>query len=94
MWHSISYSYVIAFAVSRISHASDRFVNGQNIFAVVKAVEQNRIYLSHKELLGTWEQNVSQFKAGRDCFGNRTVGLENYGIFVELTPNLAGPCRT
>ncbi len=76
-------------SVSRISHSSDRFVNGQNIFAVVKAVEQNRIYLSHKELLGTWEQNVSQFKAGQTVSGI-VRSVENYGIFVELTPNLAG----
>lgn len=77
-------------SVSRISHPSDRFVNGQSIYAVVRSIDENgKITLSHKELLGTWEQNAQSFHIGETVSGI-IRSVENYGIFVELTPNLAG----
>lgn len=77
-------------SVSRISHPSDRFFIGDNIKAVVKSIdEQGRICLSHKELLGTWEENAKLFQIGETVAGT-IRSIENYGIFVELTPNLAG----
>lgn len=77
-------------SVSRIPHPSARFVPGQNILAVVKGVDENgRITLSHKELLGTWEENAAQFSVGETVPGI-VRSVEKYGIFVELSPNLAG----
>ena len=76
-------------SVSRISHPRDRFKVGQEILAVVKTIEDGKINLSHKELLGTWEQNASLFTAGETVAGI-IRSIEEYGIFVELTPNLAG----
>lgn len=79
-----------AASVSRISHPRDRFFVGQSIFAVVKAIdEQGRISLTHKELLGTWEQNAALFRPGETVAGV-IRSIEEYGVFVELTPNLAG----
>lgn len=84
-----------AISVSRISHPSDRFRAGQQIHAVVKALEpEGRISLSHKELLGTWSENASLFRPGETVAGI-VRSVEEYGVFVELTPNLAGlaePC--
>lgn len=79
-----------AVSVSRIPHPSARFTTGQEIRAVVSAVDRDgRITLSHKELLGTWQENAETFSVGETVPGVvRTV--ESYGIFVELTPNLAG----
>lgn len=77
-------------SVSRISHPSDRFIPGQDIFAVVRSVDANgRVTLSHKELLGTWEENANRFSPGETVSGI-IRSVESYGIFVELTPNLAG----
>ena len=76
-------------SVSRIAHPCDRFFNWQDIFAVVKDISQDRITLSHKELLGTWEQNAALFHPG-DTVGGIIRSVEEYGVFVELTPNLAG----
>lgn len=76
-------------SVSRISHPTDRFKAGQLIKVVVKSVENGRIFLTHKELLGTWEENAEKFKAGETVPGV-VRSIENYGVFVELTPNLAG----
>lgn len=78
-----------AISVSRISHPSDRFTIGQNIKAVVKSTENGRICLTHKELLGTWLENASDFEAGETVSGI-VRSVEEYGIFVELAPNLAG----
>lgn len=79
-----------AISVSRISHPSDRFSAGDCIKAVVKSVDElGRVSLSHRELLGTWEENAERFKQGETVEGVvRTV--EEYGVFIELAPNLAG----
>ncbi len=77
-------------SVSRIPHPGARFTAGQNIFAVVRSVDENgRITLSHKELLGTWEENAAKFSVGETVPGI-VRSVEKYGIFVELSPNLAG----
>ena len=78
-------------SVSRISHPSDRFRVGDYIKAVVASIEPDtlRVTLSHKELLGTWEENASIFRAGETVAGI-IRSVEPYGVFVELTPNLAG----
>ena len=76
-------------SVSRIEHPSERFSVGMDIKAVVKGIENDRISLTHKELLGTWEENAGKFRAGETVAGI-IRSVEDYGIFVELTPNLAG----
>ena len=78
-------------SVSRISHPSDRFTGGDYIRAVVKSVDRQtgRICVSHKELLGTWQENAALFEAGQTVTGI-VRSVEDYGVFVELTPNLAG----
>ncbi len=78
-----------AISVSRISHPRDRFSVGQDIFAVVRTMEEGRLTLSHRELLGTWEENAACFAPGETVSGI-VRSVEDYGIFVELTPNLAG----
>ena len=78
-----------AISVSRITHPADRFCIGQKILAVVKSRDNGKITLTHKELLGTWEENAAAFHAGETVAGI-VRSIESYGIFVELAPNLAG----
>ena len=79
-----------AISVSRISHPKDRFCVGDDIKAIIKNIDdENKITLSHKELLGTWEENAALFSQGQTVSGI-VRSIEDYGIFVELTPNLAG----
>ncbi len=77
-------------SVSRIPHPNVRFCAGDNIKVIVKSIDESgRITLSHKELLGTWEENAQKFKVGETVSGI-VRSVENYGVFVELAPNLAG----
>ncbi len=77
-------------SVSRIPHPSARLTVNEDIKAVIRNIDElGRITLTRKELLGTWQENADMF-----CVGQTVPGIvrsvENYGIFVELTPNLAG----
>ena len=45
--------------------------------------------MSLRELLGTWEENAAEFSPLCTVPGI-VRSIEPYGIFVELTPNLAG----
>lgn len=82
-------------SVSRISHPRDRLSVGMEIRAVVKENEgDGRVVLTHRELLGTWEENAALFNVGETVTGV-VRSIEDYGIFVEIAPNLAGlaECR-
>ncbi len=78
-------------SVSRISSPRDRFLPREEIMAVVKSIdrETGRIFVSTKELFGTWEENARCFTSGQTVSGI-VRSIEDYGIFVELAPNLAG----
>ncbi|MBQ7475564.1 MAG: 30S ribosomal protein S1 [Clostridia bacterium] len=78
-------------SVSRISHPSDRFNVGGRISAVVKSVDgtTGRVFLTHRELLGTWEENAALITPSATVRGI-VRSVEDYGVFVELAPNLAG----
>lgn len=78
-------------SVSRISHPSRRFNLGQKLFIVITGLDHRarRVLISHKELLGTWHEAVAHFSAGMTVTGY-VRGIKNYGVFVELAPNLTG----
>ena len=80
-----------AISVSRIPHPRDRFEVGDLICTVVQEIdrETGRMYVSHKELLGSWEENAARFEIGTTVSGI-VRSVESYGVFVELAPNLAG----
>lgn len=78
-------------SVSRISHPKERFQTGDKILTAVWSIDraQKRITLTHRELLGTWMENASRFRAGETVRGT-VRSVKEYGSFIELTPNLSG----
>lgn len=78
-------------SISRLPHPDRRFRVGQSIYAVVTGLEpsKNRVTLSHKELLGTWEENAELFAPGMTVPGY-IRSIKDYGLFIELLPNLSG----
>ena len=79
-------------AVARSRDAAERFTLGQELYAVVRAVEGNRFVLSHRELLGSWRDNAAQLEPGQTVPGI-VRGVMPFGVFVELRPNLCGLCE-
>ena len=80
-------------SVARIKSPLERLKIGQKANFVVKSIDRgkNRILLSYKELLGTWEDNVKNFEEGSTVKGiARETEKSKNGIFIELTPNLVG----
>lgn len=82
---------VDSLSVSRISHPRDRVRPGSFTYAAIKSIdrETGRLFLTQKELFGTWEENASLFSPGQTVAGT-VRSVESYGVFVELMPNLAG----
>ena len=78
-------------SVSRISHPRNRLSVGELITVAVKSndPESGRIYVTLRELLGTWAENAACFEVGQTVTGI-IRSVEHYGVFIELTPNLAG----
>ena len=77
-------------SVSRIAHPSARLRVGDMIYTVVKMIDDGgRIYVSERELLGSWEENAALYREGETVRGI-IRSVESYGVFVELMPNLAG----
>lgn len=82
---------VDSISVSRIAHPRDRLFVGEEIYVVIKSrdPESSRLFVSMKELLGTWEENANEFEVGQTVLGI-VRSIEDYGVFIELSPNLAG----
>ena len=80
-------------SVARIKSPEERFKIGQKINVMVKSIDRSkeRVILTYKELLGTWEDNIKDFSIGDTVEGiAREVEKQKNGIFVELKPNLVG----
>ncbi len=77
-------------SVSRISSPFDRVAVGDQLFCAIRSIDpQGRLVLSLRELMGTWQENAALFSAGETVLGI-VRSVEDYGVFVELAPNLAG----
>ena len=89
----VAFAYIEVLSVVRIKSPSERVQIGQKIKCMVKSIneENGRINLSYKDCLGTWDENVSNFKEGMTVKGIvRDAEKNKNGIFIELTPNLVG----
>ena len=78
-------------SVTRIKHPEEVLKKGEEIDIIITEFDEvnNRITVSHKECLGTWEENIKQFEVGKSYIGT-IRGTTRGGIFIELMPNLVG----
>lgn len=77
-------------SVSRIGNPGDRVRVGQQLLCAVKSRdEQGRLVLTLRELMGTWQENADCFHPGETVVGI-VRSVEDYGVFIEIAPNLAG----
>lgn len=80
-------------SIARMKSPLERLSIGQKIDVMIKNINKDsgRIFLTYKELLGTWDENVKDFEEGSIVTGivKETEKNKN-GIFIELKPNLVG----
>lgn len=80
-------------SIARMKSPHERFRLGEKVEVMVKSVDKegSKVLFTHKELLGSWEENAEKFKEGTRVQGIvRETEKNKNGIFVELTPNLVG----
>ncbi|MDO4566222.1 MAG: S1 RNA-binding domain-containing protein, partial [Oscillospiraceae bacterium] len=79
-----------AISVSRIYSPADRLYTGEILKVLLRSRDElGRIVLSLKELLGSWEENAALFSKG-DTVEGIVRSCPDYGVFIELAPNLTG----
>lgn len=78
-------------SVSRVNNAMGIFKNGDKIRVIIKSIDGDKVTVTYKELLGTWQENIDYygFKAGETVIGKARAVTE-HGIFIEIAPNLSG----
>lgn len=77
-------------SATRVLNLKERARGLTNIYVIISGVDdQGRIELSHKELLGTWEEQTKGFSEGETIRGVVSA-VEGYGIFVDIAQNVAG----
>jgi len=87
---------IIAFLYTNnisVTHTVDTVAEFRNISkmkVVIKSIDSNyKIELTHKELLGTWEEEVSNIEEG-DVVSGTVLSIEEYGVFIRISQNLSG----
>ena len=88
--------YINDISVSRMKSPEEKLKIGQKIKVKIKEIdkENNKFYLSYKEMLGSWEENIKDIKVGSIIKGIAKEHTKNKdGIFIELKPNLVGLCE-
>ena len=78
-------------SIARMKSPLERLSIGQKIDVMIKNINKDsgRIFLTYKELLGTFEENVKEFKEGDIVEGTVRNRIKT-GVFVELKPNVIG----
>ena len=88
--------YINDISVSRMKSPEEKLKVGQKIKVKIKNIdkENKKFFLSYKEMLGSWEDNVKDLKEGEIVKGIvKETTKNNDGIFIELKPNLVGLCE-
>ena len=89
----VGLAFIEDLSVVRIKSPEERVKIGQKVKCMVKYIDEEtgKINLSYKDCLGTWDENIQNFKEGMTVKGIvRDTEKNKNGVFVELTPNLVG----
>lgn len=80
-------------SISRIKTPEERLKIGQRIDVMIKYIDvnKNKVVLTYKELLGTWDDNIKDYDEKTVVEGIvKEADQYKNGIFIELKPNLVG----
>lgn len=76
-------------SITRVENLRQSFSVGSPIKVVYKGQNSVGYIVSHRELLGNWEENLNDFQIGEVCQGI-VREITSYGAFIEIAPNLTG----
>lgn len=76
-------------SLSRVTNIKDTFYKGRKIKVIFKEILNGLYLVSHRELLGTWNENYNDFGVGEVTQGV-IRDIKDYGAFIEIAPNLSG----
>lgn len=73
------------------SIVAESLKRGVDIRVLIKDIHDGNIFITYRELLGTWEENIAEYNIanGYTVLGVVTNKTE-FGLFVALTPNIIG----
>lgn len=89
----VGLAFIEDLSIVRIKSPEERLQVGQKVKCMIKSIDEEtgRINLSYKDCLGTWDENIQNFKEGMTVKGIvRNAEKNKNGVFIELTPNLVG----
>lgn len=78
-----------AISITRVENLRQSFKVGSPIKVVYMGHNSVGYVVSHRELLGSWEENLNSFQIGGVCQGI-VRDITSYGVFIEIAPNLTG----
>ena len=87
--------YINDISVARMKSPEERLQVGQRIKVKIKEIDKQnkKFFLSYKDMLGSWEENIKEFEEGSIVKGiAKEITKNKDGIFIELKPNLVGLC--
>ena len=76
-------------SIARFPSMRDAFSKGDSVKVIYKGLFSRGYVVTHKELLGTWEENLNDFVLNKSYLGIIRE-IKPYGAFIELTANLTG----
>lgn len=77
-------------SVTHIVDPKELLSSVKKLKVVVRQIQEDgKIQLTHKELLGTWDEEISKFKEGQTVCG-AIISIKEYGVFVRISQNLSG----
>lgn len=78
-------------SVVRIQDAKDYFNKGQEVYVVVKDITDRGVLVTHKELLGTFKDNIAIYDFNKkDTVIGRIERVSKNTIHISLGQNIAG----
>lgn len=64
---------------------------GVDLTVLIKDIHDGNIFLTYRELLGTWKENISSYNISNGCTVLGVVtNKTSFGLFVALAPNVIG----
>lgn len=77
-------------SVTHIVNPVEELKDLYKLKVVVKSITSDyRVELTHKELLGTWEEEAAKISEG-DLLCGTVLSVESYGVFIRISQNLSG----